>query len=144
MTESKYKISEEVAESDYRRIVELFDVDISAEEKAVVIDAIMRGLVTLDEDEETLTYTLVKPVIAGDQSLTSVIMRELTASELETINKGFTGVQKANGDTTIDVSAAFTRTIKLIVKMSNCALVLANRIKKRDFVVLQALSSFFA
>lgn len=144
MTESKYKISEEVAESDYRRIVELFDVDISAEEKAVIIDAIMRGLVTLDEDEETLTYTLVKPVIAGDQRLTSVTMRELTASELETINKGFTGVQKANGDTTIDVSAAFTRTIKLIVKMSGCALVLANRIKKRDFVVLQALSSFFA
>lgn len=140
----KIVISREVAEDDFKKIIEVFDVNVDNDTKETVLDAMMRGLITLDEEAETLTYTLVKPVTAGDQTLKSVTMHELTAAEIETVNKGFTSVQKANGDLTIDVSTAYTRTIKLIVKMSDCPLVLADRIKKRDFVVLQALSNFFA
>lgn len=135
-------IAREVAEQEYQRMVECFGVEVDSESKETIIKAVMRGLIVLDEEKEELSYKLQRPVCAGE-TLSVITMHELTAAELEYVNRGFT-VSGSSTKYSVDVSAAYTKIIRTIVKMSGCNLASAQRIKKRDLVILQALSDFFA
>lgn len=140
--EEEHVMAPEVAEQEYQRMVRCFGVDVDPDSKAAIIDAIERGLITFDDEAEEVSYKLQRPVSAGE-TLTVVKMHELTAAELEYVNKGFV-VEGSGSSIRADASAVYTKTIRTIVKMSGCALAAANKIKKRDFVILQALANFFA
>jgi hypothetical protein len=138
-----YKVSEDVAEQTVAEMEEEFGA-LDGESRALVLDATQRGLITWDDAEGSLTYTLQKPIEqAEDQPVTSLTFTEPNVEQIEKINKGIQVKTNSQGETVM-TAAMQTQQVKRIVSvLSGIPEGLANRMKRRDYAVVEALTGFF-
>lgn len=139
----EYVISEDVAQSQLDAMEEEFGPLDPANAEAV-FRAIRAGLLEFDESEGSITYMLQKPPeTQSSLDLSSVTFREPGAKEMEKINKGLTVKTDRNGNAEFDASAGVAQAIRLMVHVGGWPLAAAEKVKRRDMQVLQALIGFF-
>ena len=142
---SEYKISEDVAQSQLDAMEEEFG-DIDPANADVVFDAIRKGLIDFDESSGEVTYTLKRPpeVDSTAVDVSKVVLHEPGASEMEKVNKGLSITAKQDGTMQLDPGFMVRQATRLVTYIGGWPAGLADRIKRRDIQVLQALSGFFA
>lgn len=139
-----YPVSEDVADSTLAQMQEEFGALGDANSRAILSDAIMRGLLDFDSAGASVTYRLQKPVSLEDgQTLTEITLTEPDVSQIEQINKALKLNFDKNGNVSSDGSAQTMQTKRTIAVVAGIPDVLLNRAKRRDWAVMEALSAFF-
>jgi len=139
-----YPVSEDVADEQLEAMEEEFGELGDAASRAVLHDAIQRGLLDLDRDNVSVTYRLQKPISLDDgQTLSELHLTEPDVSQIEQINKGIKLSFDKNGNATTDASVQTQQTKRTIAVVAGIPDALLNRVKRRDWAVMEALSGFF-
>lgn len=146
----KYKVSQDVAEQTVAEMEEEFGALGDENSRAVVLDAAMRGLITWDSENATVTYTLQRPIeVEEEQPVASLTFEEPNVEEIEKINRGIQVHTDSNGNAVMDLSIQTQQTKKIVSVLGvtqrgdKIPGTLLNRMKRRDWGVLEALAAFF-
>jgi hypothetical protein len=140
----EYKISEDVAQAQLDEMEAEFG-PLDPGNADVVFDAIRRGLIDFDESSGEVTYTLQRPpeVDSNAVDVSKVVLREPGASEMEKVSRGLTVTAKKDGTIDFDPGMAVRQALRLVIYIGGWPAGIADRIKRRDIIVLQALAGFF-
>lgn len=111
--------------------------------RAIIIDAIQRGLVEFFSEEPSVKYRLQKPVEMGSENLIHISMSEPTVAQIKSINKGFQIKSDAKGNFVVDSKIQVDQTCRRISILGEIPEGVVNKIKRRDYAVLEAISDFF-
>lgn len=137
-------ISEDQAIIELEAIQEIFDVVYDDGDKEKILPAIMAGRFMTDEANETIVYSLFKPVKQKDgNNREDITFHAPTVSDMEYINKDFTIKTNVEGETVIDIGKMQVRTSRAIIKLSKWPLGLVDRISRKDMRVFSGLFNFF-
>lgn len=139
-----YVISKEVATDLLKAMEEEFGA-VSEEVKPVLLDAIQRGLVDFDQDSATVTYHLQKPVhIDGkDEKLETITFHEPCYSEIDRINSSMKVKADANVNFEVEGTMTNRQVARIVTVLGGVSTSTMDKIKRRDYAVLEALSFFF-
>jgi len=139
-----YVISKEVADDQLNAMEEEFGA-VSEEVKPVLLDAIRRGLIDFDQDGATVTYLLQKPVrIDGkEENLESITLHEPCYSEIDRINSTMKVKADSNANFEVDGTMTNRQVARIIIVLGGISTSTMDKIKRRDYAVLEALSDFF-
>jgi len=139
-----YKISEDVAQAQLDAMeAEYGAIDpVSAD---TVFEAIRKGLIDFDESTGEVTYTLQRPPEVDNSAVdvSRVVLREPDSVEMEKVSKGLVLTAKKDGTMELDSGFAVKQAVRLVTYIGKWPAGLAERIKRRDIQVIQALASFF-
>jgi hypothetical protein len=140
----EYKISEDVAQAQLDEMEAEFG-PLDPGNADVVFDAIRRGLIDFDESSGEVTYTLQRPpqVDSTAVDVSKVTLREPGAAEMEKVSKGLNVTANKDGTMQIDSGFAVKQAVRLVTYVGGWPAGLADRIKRRDIQVIQALAGFF-
>ena len=137
-------MSEDVAQAQLDAMEEEFGA-IDHGSADTIFEAIKRGNIDFDETTGEVTYTLQRPPEVDNPAVdvSRVVLREPGASEMEKVSKGLTVTANKDGTMQLDSSFATRQAVRLVTYVGGWPAGLADRIKRRDIQVIQALASFF-
>jgi len=129
------KLSEEVAQVELDNIVKFFEVNPEGESwedsKARLMQAIIKGRVILDEDNQSILLTLTSPIkLENSQEIKELTFHEPTARDLRDMDK-----YKEN--------EKMAKTIHLASKMTGQPIGIVERMGARDLQTMGSIASLF-
>jgi len=145
MSKAKKPVADEMADQVLESIEDEFGEVGSAANRAIIRDAITRGLIEFNEGAGTLSYTLQKPVeLNNGESVSVLTFEEPTVAQIERMNKGIETKGKSDGSFVISGDAQTKMTTRMVSIVAGVPIGSVEKFKRRDFQVLQALQDFFA
>jgi hypothetical protein len=133
------KMVREAAEAELNSWCESLGVKVNNEDREKLLSALMFGRIIFDPKTEEFLYSLRTSVkLENGEMLTSVKIADITAKEFADAYKT---IKMSAGDRTASVS--MDSVLMQLSAASGLPLGVVQRIKNRDFTVLQVLSSFF-
>jgi|WetSurMetagenome_2_1015567.scaffolds.fasta_scaffold330013_1 hypothetical protein len=140
------KVAKEVAAKEVAAMLATLEAEPeSAGDIEVLVSAAMAGRLSFDRATEKGEYVFAKPVeLENGATFDRLKFRELNAGEIESISKGTKLEVSANGMGTMDLGALAIRTARFVHKMTDFPIGVADRIKKRDLVVIKAILGFLS
>lgn len=139
-----YVIGPDVAQKQLKAMEEEFGELAEKSKRAIMLDAIQRGLIDFDAAESLVTYRLQKPVEQmNGETLHQVTLVEPTIEQLQRISRGQMVKVDMNQQAEVSVETGYTELIKILAIVGKVPEGVAMRLKRRDVAVLQALQGFF-
>lgn len=140
----EYVIDEVTAKSLLDDMSEEYQSFPSYEQEAVLVHAIRSGLLDFDQSTGKTSYTLQKPVeLKNGESFTTIVLEEPNQDQIERINKGLTMTADTKGVITMDASTTARQVARMVVVIGGVPTDVVSRIKRRDYAILESLTSFF-
>jgi hypothetical protein len=133
------KVARDAAELELDIWCETLEHDPDKEDRATLLSALMAGRITFDAATETFTYALRTPIeLETGARLPHVKIADITARQFA---DAFKSIKVNATDKTASVS--MDAILLQLSAASGIALGVVERVKNRDFSVLQALIGFF-
>lgn len=130
-------IDKKVAEQELQRIIDFWEVDPEGEtwetSKKRLIFAIQKGRISFDEEPETVSLTLVKPIERekpSDGLIDTLVFHEPTAADLRCMDK-----YKEN--------ETMAKTLHLASRMCGHPVGIVDRMHSRDVSTMGAIAALF-
>jgi hypothetical protein len=145
MMSDKYVLGADVAQKQLRELEEEFSEAVeNKSHRDAIIDAIRLGLIDFDPEQATITYRLKRPIeLQNGETLESITLKEAPIEQLKQIDRGQMIKVDSTQQMEVDASVAWEKLIKTVSIVGGIPRGVVERIKRRDAIVLQALSAFF-
>lgn len=136
-------INDDDARLELAAICEELGIDPQGRNLEAFLELVQCGDLLLDK-EKLVIYNLKKPVLSetGSIVLDKLKFREPTAGELQRALKGIK-IDMAGGSSQVDASDTHRKTVNLASALTGTAIGIIEKMKARDFEVVQAITSFF-
>lgn len=139
-----YVIAPELAEEELKAMEEEFGAVSTIEKRAVLLDAIKRGLIDFNPEIPSVTYHLQKPVLMDKgEKLEKITLHEPVFSEIDRINKSLTVQADKSGNFIADATLELRLIARTIIVLGDISTGTMDKISRRDFGVLAAVTDFF-
>lgn len=123
-------IAEDVARGMVREWADYLEIDLTEEVISGILPSVMRGKVSFDQDTETFTLLLRKPIELGNgKLLESITLEEPDAQSLKKAVKSRDDMDTA---------------IRMISVMTGQPVGVIDRLKQRDLTAASGIISFFS
>jgi len=139
-----YVIDEVTARSLLDEMIEEYGTGPAPEQEQVLIHSIRLGLLDFDATTGKTSYTLQKPVeLKNGENFSQINLEEPTQDQIERINRGLTVTADSKGIVTMDSSTTARQIARMVAVIGGVPTDIVSRIKRRDYQVLEGLTSFF-
>ena len=138
----KYKMDEETAKHELRKIDEFFDAEYGVDSE-IIIEHIKKGMVYLDEDQDRVIYKLLSPIEQKNgEILTEIKLQALNLSDIMAIGRQLSMKGNSKEEFQISITYDLERTYTILKKSGNLPIGLLDRLKKKDLRVLSEVLDF--
>lgn len=136
-------INEDDAKIELNSICEELGIDPEGKNYDSFLELVQYGDLFLDK-ERLVVYSLKKPVESqeGVIVLDKLKFREPTAGELQRALRGIK-IDMAGGSSQVDASDTSRKTVNLASALTGVGIGIIEKMKARDFEVVQAITGFF-
>ena len=141
---NEYVIAPELAEEELKKMEDEFGAVSTMDRRAVLLDAIKRGLVDFNPEIPAITYHLQKPVMMDKgEKLEKITLHEPCFAEIERIDKGTEYKVDEKGGFIFSKSIDHNNFARLLVVLGGITTGTVDKLMRGDVAVLQAISDFF-
>ena len=113
--------------------------------RAIILDAIERGLLEFISADAAIKYRLEKPVEKCNPPLTVITLVEPTIAQIQRINKGLSNlIADSSGKIQDDAEHDVKETLRILSVIGQVPEGTVYCIKRRDYAVLREIAHFFS